>query len=56
MQSVITHSAAAVLVAMPEDFLIADSRAGTTASWYFKLLALGTKSMHFRSAVAKGEF
>ena len=51
-----THSAAAVLVAIPDDFLIADSRAGTTASWYFKLLDFGTKSMHFRTTVAKGEF
>ena len=51
-----THSAAAVLVAIPEDFLIADSIAGTTASWYFRLLDFGTRSTHFRSAVAKGEF
>mmetsp|Transcript_46457 Transcript_46457/g.96633 ORF Transcript_46457/g.96633 Transcript_46457/m.96633 type:complete len:80 (-) Transcript_46457:979-1218(-) len=56
VQRVITHSAAAVLVAIPDDFLIADSSAGTTASWYFKLRDFGTKSIHFRTAVAKGEF
>jgi len=33
VQRVMTHSAAAVLVAIPDDFLIADSSAGTTASW-----------------------